>query len=513
MTIRRKLFLAFTAALVFVLGQMLVTQHYVSRMVDAIEVLDQAVSVSQAGTAASEAVEAGRKGLKEVAVAEPGEADVRLGTVAVYLEEVGRQLDIASSVRLDGEALREFDEKVTALRREVDKEFAAARQSAVAKDADGIEEHAAFAEDALATLGGAVTQMLAGMRSVMERAVAEERAVRDLPATVGWITFAVTAALMLSFASLMSRRFVRPILGVADVVRHVAEHKNLTASVPVHSNDELGELARAINTLTAEFRDSLQQVRSSARDMEEQSRSLRQTSGVIAESSASQAGAINQLSRNLGDISSEMTRTVESTTKARALATESRDKTQSSWDQMQVLSQAMQEIGEASQEAQKVAAVIDEIAFQTNLLALNAAIEAARAGEAGKGFAVVAEEVRSLAKRSAESARNTSTIILRSREGAERGSGVARTLAEALQQVVAAVEQVDGHLSEVCTTAAAKSTELQQLNDSLAEVDKTIQSSAAGAEELASTASVSSEHSASLRGMVERFQLAAASAT
>ena len=86
----------------------------------------------------------------------------------------------------------------------------------------------------------------------------------------------------------------------------------------------------------------------------------------------------------------------------------------------------MQEIGDASAEAQKVATVIDDIAFQTNLLALNAAVEAARAGEAGKGFAVVAEEVRSLAQRSAESARNSSAIIVRSHERAQAGLEIAR---------------------------------------------------------------------------------------
>ncbi len=127
---------------------------------------------------------------------------------------------------------------------------------------------------------------------------------------------------------------------------------------------------------------------------------------------------------------------MQATTSARGHAIGTRKKAQSSWSQMQELSKAMGEIEQASNEAQAVAAVINKIAFQTNLLALNAAVESARAGEAGKGFAVVAEEVRSLALRSAESARGAAAIITRSRDGAQRGAAVAKSLAETLQQVV-----------------------------------------------------------------------------
>ena len=506
MTIRRKLFLAFTSALAFLLVQTLISRHYQARMTAAVEELDHAVSVSQAGTVAADTMAAARQALKAAATA-PDPVD-RLQVAGVYLEESMRQLDTMLAVPFHSPETTRVAELAQKQRSEVDKEFVAARAAAAAKDADGVEEHAGFAEDALGTLHAGLQQSTVAMRDVIRAAVEVERSVRDLPATVGGIVFVVVALSMLTFAALLSRRFVQPIQRVAQVVRHIAEHKNLTLTVPVTSRDEIGDLATAINLLAQEFQEALQQVRTSARDMEDQSQSLRKTSGVIAESSSAQAGAINQLSRNLGCISSEMTRTVEATTTARALAAESRDKTQSSWDQMQALSKAMAEIGEASKEAQNVTTVIDEIAFQTNLLALNAAIEAARAGEAGKGFAVVAEEVRGLAKRSAESARNSATIILRSRDGAERGSGVAKSLAETLQQVVTAVGQVDGHLARICDTAAAKSTELQQLNANLAEVDQVIQASAAGAEELAATASHSSDQSAALRGMVERFQLA-----
>ena len=116
--------------------------------------------------------------------------------------------------------------------------------------------------------------------------------------------------------------------------------------------------------------------------------------------------------------------------------------------------------------------------------------------------------MRSLAKRSAESARTSGVIITRSREGAQRGAEVARSLATMLQEVMSAVEQVDGHLSTISSSAGQQAEELQRINGNLADVDVSIQSGAASAEELATTASQSSEHSGDLRTLVERFQIA-----
>jgi methyl-accepting chemotaxis protein len=234
----------------------------------------------------------------------------------------------------------------------------------------------------------------------------------------------------------------------------MSQHKDLTSVIPVHGHDELAELAKAVNALTDEFHAALQAVLASAKDMEGQSQMLQATSGMIAESSERQAGTVSNLARSLETISSEMSRTVDGTVSARSLAGQSREKTQSSWNKMQDLGRAMQEITESSAEAQKVAVIIDEIAFQTNLLALNAAIEAARAGDAGRGFGVVADEVRSLAMRSAESARNSATIIVRSHDCAQRGLELARSLALVLQDVLSGVAQVDGHL---CSSSCVRS--------------------------------------------------------
>jgi methyl-accepting chemotaxis protein len=506
-TIRGRLFVAFGAALLFQLLQMLLTQHFIAKVTDSVEQLDHAVAVSQDGHCAVEATAGARKVLgSAVGAADPAES---LQVVGVYTDEAWKHVDAMLAHAERFTAIAAMRKEIAEQRAEIAKELGALRTAGAAKDKDAVEEHAAFAEDAFGTVHARLQAVLVELRGAIQTAVEQQRQVRDLPAQVGFAVFAVIAVLSLWYAAWLSRRFVVPILGVAKAVQAIAADKDLTVNVPVTSTDEVGKLGTSINHLAEQFRISLRAVHDSAREMAGQSESLRNNCDVIARSSADQAGMISRLASNLGSISEEMTTTVESTTSARKLAAESRQKTKSSWDQMQVLSQAMTEIGQASSEAQKVATVIDEIAFQTNLLALNAAIEAARAGDAGKGFAVVADEVRSLALRSAESARNSATIIARSREGAERGSTVATSLAETLQQVVSAVEAVDGHLVTICGTAEAKVRDLQQLNGNLADVDKRIQAGASGAQELAATATQTSEQSTLLRELVGRFRLSA----
>ena len=500
-----KLFVAFAAALVFQLVQLLVTEHFIGRLTTATVRLDNAVTISQASQRAAESLEAARGALREVAEAEDQKA--KLEVARVYLKETWEQIAtvLGTPAALDG--IDAFHELAETQRAEVTQEVASCEQSIAAADADAIEEHSLFAEDALGTLSESLSQLVVSARSAIAGVASEVREVRDLPTFAGFLVFGITLVLLLSYAAVFSRRFVRPILEVAEHVHVIAEAKDLRIEVPVRSNDEVGALATAINSLAREFRGSLQTVVVSAREMEQQSDSLRKSCSLIADSSTGQARHISQLSRSLDAVSGEMTRTVEGTASARNLAADSRMKTKSSWSQMQDLSTAMQEIGEASAEAQKVASVIDDIAFQTNLLALNAAVEAARAGEAGKGFAVVAEEVRNLAQRSAESARTSSTIIVRSHDRAQAGLEIARSLEETMQAVMTTVEQVDGHLCTISDIADRQVGDLQELNARLADFDIGVQSGANGAHELAATAQQTSENSAVLLQLVERFRL------
>jgi len=150
------------------------------------------------------------------------------------------------------------------------------------------------------------------------------------------------------------------------------------------------------------------------------------------------------------------------------------------------MSQAISVIRQSSDETAKIVKTIDEIAFQTNLLALNAAVEAARAGEAGKGFAVVAEEVRNLARRSADAAKTTASLIGDSQKNAENGVVTVKETEEVLKKVADHMQKMAHLVAEVSTASDEQSKGVDQINGAVSQLETVTQANAATAEESAS---------------------------
>jgi len=171
------------------------------------------------------------------------------------------------------------------------------------------------------------------------------------------------------------------------------------------------------------------------------------------------------------------------------------------------MTEAMGEIKRSSNEITTVVKVIDEIAFQTNLLALNAAVEAARAGEAGRGFAVVAEEVRSLAQRSADAAKETTTMITEAAQRADAGVEIANAVSDALGDIVESTSQVNSLISEIATASGEQTNGLEQVNAGMGELDRVTQQNAASSEELAATAQETAGQCAALKAQVALFKV------
>lgn len=181
-------------------------------------------------------------------------------------------------------------------------------------------------------------------------------------------------------------------------------------------------------------------------------------------------------------------RNAQGAEKTRELAKQARAAAELGTSHMEAMNGAMAAIQASSLDIARILKTIDEIAFQTNILALNAAVEAARAGEAGMGFSVVADEVRNLAHRSAQSAKETAEKIEGAMNRTAQGVEISAKVAQGLQEILARVRQVDELVAEAADGAKEQSLGIQQINTAVCQMDKVTQSNAAGAEESASAA-------------------------
>nr|MBN2277661.1 hypothetical protein [candidate division Zixibacteria bacterium] len=206
----------------------------------------------------------------------------------------------------------------------------------------------------------------------------------------------------------------------------------------------------------------------------------------LAEGASEQASSLEETSSSLEEMASMTRQNADNAKQASTLADEANKSSAKGAQAMQEMSEAMEKIKKSSDETAKIIKVIDEIAFQTNLLALNAAVEAARAGEAGKGFAVVAEEVRNLAQRSAEAAKNTNALIEGAQKNAENGVRVTELLNEILQDISNGSRKVTDLINEVSVASNEQTQGIDQLNTAMSQMDQVTQQNASNAEESSS---------------------------
>ena len=238
---------------------------------------------------------------------------------------------------------------------------------------------------------------------------------------------------------------------------------------------------RVLSDVSRKLDDGAAQVASAAGQVSSSSQSL-------AQGASQQAASFEETSSSLQEVASMVKRNAENSQLASELAKLARAAGEQGVRDMRDMDTAMQAIKNSGDEIVKIIHTIDEIAFQTNLLALNAAVEAARAGEAGMGFAVVAEEVRSLARRSAEAAKETSAKIEGAITRTQRGVGINSKVAKALEEIVERVCQVDELVEEVAGVSNRQSQGIEQVTQAIGQMNSATQNTAASAQESASAA-------------------------
>lgn len=231
-----------------------------------------------------------------------------------------------------------------------------------------------------------------------------------------------------------------------------------------------------LNTSMSTLAQSSNQIHSAATEVSASSQTL-------AKGATDQASALEQTSASLAEISSGASKNADSSLEATRLMGELTTVANQGGTAMGKMSMAIREIRESADKTEEIINVIDEIAFQTNLLALNAAVEAARAGEAGKGFAVVAEEVRNLAQRSAEAAKQTATRIRASRELAKNGETVSDEVNDVFKQILGKTSSANVLVSDISQSSSEQNRGLAEISRAISSIDKVTQHNAAVSEE------------------------------
>ena len=254
-------------------------------------------------------------------------------------------------------------------------------------------------------------------------------------------------------------------------------------------------LSRVLKRVVSDLRAGADQVTDAAAQVASSSQQL-------AGGASEQASSLEQTSAALEQMAAAARSNADNAKQANDLAAQARDAAGNGDKTMKVLNDAMTGISESSGQISRIIKVIEEIAFQTNLLALNAAVEAARAGEHGKGFAVVADEVRNLAQRAAEAARETTGLIEAASQRSQQGVSVAQDVSNALSTIVSNVGKVTGLVNHIAGASAEQADGVAQVNGAISQMDKVTQQNSANAEESASASEELSAQAQSVRAAV-----------
>lgn len=304
----------------------------------------------------------------------------------------------------------------------------------------------------------------------------------------------------------ISRLISNPVKKMVEATDKLAQG-DFSITVEADSKDEIGQLAEYLNRMIEQNNEVLANIASASEQVASGSKQVSDSSISLSQGATEQASSIEQLTASLEEISSQTKHNAENANQANDLAENAKSNAVLGNNQMQEMLKSMEEINESSANISKIIKVIDEIAFQTNILALNAAVEAARAGQHGKGFAVVAEEVRNLAARSANAAKETTDLIEGSIRKVEDGTKIAKDTAEALNEIVNGIEKVAALVSDIAVASNEQATGIEQINQGVMQVSQVVQSNSAISEESAAASEELSGQAALLEEMVGRFKL------
>jgi methyl-accepting chemotaxis protein len=285
---------------------------------------------------------------------------------------------------------------------------------------------------------------------------------------------------------------------------------DLSRQVVVRGMDESARMLRALDGMARSLSATVSTVRDNASQVACASAQIAQGNLDLSNRTEQQASALQQTAASIEELGATVTHTADNARQANQLAGTAREVALRGGAAVGEMVATMKEIDVSSRRIGEIIGTIDGIAFQTNILALNAAVEAARAGEQGRGFAVVAGEVRSLAQRSAQAAKEIRTLIGASVERSERGSAQADRAGTTMNDIVTAIDRVSALMADINTATAEQSSGVHQVDQAMAEIDRATQQNAALVEESAAAADSLRHQAEALQQSMQGFRLAGA---
>ena len=304
------------------------------------------------------------------------------------------------------------------------------------------------------------------------------------------------------------------ITGCAIFVKHITEMSekldiiskgNLTTEVAALSDQDV--LGMSLINMTDNLNDMFKEINASANQVSSGSKQVADGAQSLAQGATEQAASVEEISSSIAEINNMAKGNTRKATEALEEVQEAGQLMGLCMEQMEQMLEAIRTIDEKSQSISKTTKVIDDIAFQTNILALNAAVEAARAGQQGKGFAVVAEEVRNLASKSADAARETGALIESSSQSVAEGSKIVEKVCESLNAVAKLAQQNAAKIADVQSISAHQSETMEQINIGINQVAGVVQQNSATAQQSAAASQEMSSQSAVLLQRIAQFKI------
>ncbi|WP_374676517.1 methyl-accepting chemotaxis protein [Ideonella sp.] len=383
------------------------------------------------------------------------------------------------------------------------------------KEHTAAKEAGTLPDGAVAAVRDAVTRYDGTQKAMVDHISAEAKAYavsqRDARMANVWVIAAVLvslAGLLLVSAWLTVRAIMRPLKEAVRATEQVAGG-DLTVRLDTQRADEIGDLMRGLQHMADALRQLIGSVREGAQHIEVASREIASGNTDLSSRTEQTASALQETASSMQQLTGTVRQSADAASQANQLASSAAQSAERGGQVVEQVVQNMADISASSRRIGDIIGVIDGIAFQTNILALNAAVEAARAGEQGRGFAVVAGEVRSLAQRSAEAAREIKGLIGASVEKVEAGTRLVQDAGSTMGEIVGSVRRVTDIIGEISASAAEQRDGIDQVNLAVVQLDQMTQQNAALVEESAAAAASMQTQAQRLAGVVATFRLEA----